>query len=66
MFGVQLFLYEALGLCAEGEGDTLVDSAKWITNDQGRLAISRVTLLASLNENICINFKMVLTKLIIT
>ena len=35
MFGVQLFLYEALGLCAEGKGDTLVDSAKWITNDQG-------------------------------
>ena len=42
-FGVQLFLYEALGLCAEGKGDTLVDSAKWITNNQGS-SNCRVTL----------------------
>lgn len=35
LYLIQLFLYEALGLCPEGKGAELVDSAKWITNGKG-------------------------------
>lgn len=33
---LQLFMYEALGLCPEGEGGHLIDSAVWVTNKQGK------------------------------
>ena len=32
---LQLFLYEALGLCPEGHGGQLIDSSKWIKNKNG-------------------------------
>ena len=32
---IQLFMYEALGLCNEGDGGHLIDSAEWITNKNG-------------------------------
>ena len=32
---LQLFMYEALGLCQEGEGGQLIDSAEWINNRNG-------------------------------
>jgi len=31
----ELFMYEALGLCAEGKGSSLVENSKWRTNKQG-------------------------------
>ncbi|XP_057316141.1 sterol carrier protein 2-like isoform X1 [Hydractinia symbiolongicarpus] len=31
----ELFMYEALGLCAEGQGGKLVDEGQWITNKAG-------------------------------
>ena len=33
----QLFMYEALGLCPEGEGGSLIDTAEWIPNKNGQL-----------------------------
>ena len=31
----QLFMYEALGLCEEGQGGNLVDGGQWIRNTNG-------------------------------
>jgi sterol carrier protein 2 len=31
----ELFMYEALGLCEEGQGGRLVDSGRWISNSKG-------------------------------
>ena len=31
-----MFLYEALGLCGEGEGGLLIDNAKWVKNSNGK------------------------------
>jgi sterol carrier protein 2 len=31
----ELFMYEALGLCPDGEGGALIDSGEWIDNAQG-------------------------------
>jgi len=31
----ELFLYEALGLCEKGKGGELIDSSKWIKNENG-------------------------------
>ena len=31
----QLFLYEALGLCPEGQGGQLIDTAEWRANKSG-------------------------------
>ena len=39
----QLFLYEALGLCREGEGGRLIDSGRWVPNSHGMLQYSVVT-----------------------
>ena len=33
----QLFMYEAMGLCPQGRGGELIDSAEWITNKNGKL-----------------------------
>ena len=34
-YSLQLFMYEALGLCEEGQGGRLVDSGRWISNSKG-------------------------------
>ena len=34
---LQLFMYEALGLCAEGDGGKLIESGEWITNRNGEM-----------------------------
>ena len=31
----QLFMYEAMGLCPEGQGGKLIDSAEWVSNKEG-------------------------------
>jgi len=31
----ELMMYEAMGLCKEGQGSTLLDNGKWISNSQG-------------------------------
>ena len=33
----QLFMYEAMGLCRQGKGGELIDSAEWITNKNGKI-----------------------------
>nr|XP_047132721.1 sterol carrier protein 2 isoform X3 [Hydra vulgaris] len=34
-YNLKMFLYEALGLCKEGEGGLLIDNSKWIENSNG-------------------------------
>lgn len=36
---LQLFMYEALGLCKEGEGGHLIDSGEWIQNRNGENSV---------------------------
>ncbi len=36
---VQLFQYEALGLCPEGKGGDLIDSGRWIHNKTGDFCV---------------------------
>ena len=33
----QLFMYEAMGLCPQGRGGELIDSAEWISNKNGKM-----------------------------
>lgn len=33
----QLFMYEAMGLCPQGRGGELIDSAQWISNKNGKI-----------------------------
>ena len=48
VFSVQLFMYEALGMCREGEGGQLIDSGEWIQNKNGeQYSGSRKILLAT-------------------
>ncbi len=35
LYLLQLFMYEALGLCKEGEGGRLIESGEWIKNKNG-------------------------------
>ena len=34
---LQLFMYEAMGLCPQGRGGELIDSAEWISNKNGKM-----------------------------
>ncbi len=36
LFYVQLFMYEALGMCPEGHGGSLIDTAEWTSNKRGK------------------------------